>query len=295
MKESERKLIVKKSNELIDAGFELTLNESRIILYCVSQILPKQPIKADEMYFVHAKAFSELFHLDLAGVYKTLKKAMLKLGERWATVTDKNGDPKEIRWIITRQYFENQGVLGLQFHPDMLPYISELKKHFTQYDIKFISRMSSAYGIPIYELLTKRRDLKKQSFSIDALKQKLKLEGRYPAWRDFKRYVLEPAIRDLNNEYGEFKASYETIKEGRAITAVTFKYEPRRKSLPLWDREGNPAVEKPKKSWEEYGYRSDSEYREALELAKRYDFDVNNVSEFLKARVQAQRDRKHSR
>jgi len=42
-------MIVKKSNELIDAGFELSLNESRLILYCVAQILPKQPIKPDEI------------------------------------------------------------------------------------------------------------------------------------------------------------------------------------------------------------------------------------------------------
>ena len=284
MKQYDKKMIVKKSNELIDAGFELSLNESRLILYCVAQILPKQPIKPDEMYFVDAKNFSELFHLDIAGVYKTLKNAMHKLGDRWATVIDKNGDPKEIRWIISRQYFENQGVLGIQFHPEMLPYVSALKKHFTQYDIKFISRMKSSYGIPIYELLTKRRDLTEQTFTIDVLKRKLKLEGRYTAWRDFKRYVIEPAMNDLNNEFGEFDATYKTVKEGRAIVAVTFHYKPRNKSIPLFDKQGNPGSEVPQKRWEQYGYRSAFEFREALELSETHDFDLTDAKEFLKAR-----------
>ena len=217
-------LVIQKSNTLIDASFSLTLYESRVLLCCVAQIKPKK--KADEMYFLDARRFSELFDLPIDGVYSKLRKAMNSLAERWVRISDENGHPKDIHWIITKQYFDSKGVVGLAFHPEMLPYISELQKHFTQYDIKNISRMRSNYGPMFYELISKRRDLNKQEFSLDFLRTKLRLEDKYCSWKDFKRNVIEPALRDLNAEQGEFKATYKPIKDGRAYVAVVIHYAP---------------------------------------------------------------------
>jgi len=281
-------LVVKKSNSLIDASFQLNLNETRLLLCCAAQIRPKQ--KPDEMYFIDAKLFSELFDLEIDGVYKAMRTAMNRLGERWATVPDDNGHPKEIRWIITKQYFEKRGTVGLAFHPDMLPYISELHKHFTQYDIKHISKMKSNYGPYFYELLTKRRDLRKQYFSLEFIRTKFALGNKYEVWKDLRRNVIEPAINDINCEGGEFTASYKPIKEGRSVVGIEVTYSPRHKSLPLLDQEGKPVVETPVQAeWEKYRYRSAAEYREALELAEKYNFDPTDINAYLKAKIEHSR------
>lgn len=290
-------MIVKKANSLIDAEFDLTLNESRLLLYCVAQIEPKKKIEPDQMFYIDAKSFAEAFELDIEGVYKTMKRSMNRLAERWVTIQTEEGERKEIRWIISKQYFARQGRIGLQFHYDMLPYISELTKRFTQYNLSYVRKMTSSYGIPMYELLTKRKDLVRQRFSLEFLRQKLCLDNKYAEWRDFRRNVIEPAIKDLNNDSGEFLASYEPVKEGREVVAVDISYHPREKptvSKPQ-AKPGNKAKSQEhateEAEWQKFGYRTPREYRDALVLRDKVEFNVESAVEYHRAFAKSLREK----
>lgn len=276
-------MIVKKANSLIDAQFDLTLNESRLLLFCVAQIEPRKKIDHSEMFYIDAKTFAETFELDVEGVYKMMKRSMNRLAERWVTIITEEGESKDIRWIISKQYFSRQGRIGLQFHYDMLPYISELTKRFTQYNLSYVRKMTSSYGIPMYELLTKRKDLVCQRFSLEFLRRKLRLGNKYSEWRDLRRNVIEPAIKDLNNEYGEFVASYEAVKEGREVVAVDIMYRPR-ESKPASKPKAAALLHEKSESneaqWGSYGYRTHREYLDAVKLREKVEFNVESAIEF---------------
>ena len=62
--------------------------------------------------------------------------------------------------------------------------------------------------------------------SVDELRQWLKVpEGKLLRWQDLRRYVLEPAIRQINdNPTGAgFRVRMKVVKESRAITGVVFE------------------------------------------------------------------------
>jgi hypothetical protein len=62
--------------------------------------------------------------------------------------------------------------------------------------------------------------------SVDELRQWLKVpEGKLLRWQDLRRYVLEPAVRQINdNPTGAgFRVRVKVVKESRAITGVVFE------------------------------------------------------------------------
>ena len=50
------------------------------------------------------------------------------------------------------------------------------------------------------------------------------METKYKSIKDFKKYVLEPAIRDINT-YSDLKASYTQRKTGRRVTHLIFHFQ----------------------------------------------------------------------
>lgn len=62
------------------------------------------------------------------------------------------------------------------------------------------------------------------TFTIDELRRIFDLEDRYNTWADFRRYVLLPAIDEIN-DYGTVAVSFSLMKNGRAISGVRFDWQ----------------------------------------------------------------------
>jgi plasmid replication initiation protein len=58
---------------------------------------------------------------------------------------------------------------------------------------------------------------------IEELKGILKLQGKYGTYKDFRRRVLDLAVKEINaSPLSEVKIDYQEIKTARAVTAVKF-------------------------------------------------------------------------
>lgn len=299
-----KSLIVKKSNELVEAQFRLPVVQQRLLLLIIAQIKPKVPISEKEWYYVDAGLYSSVFELERDGAYKSIAKATDDLAEQWATLLDENGHPKQVRWVISKQYFKNEGRVGFQFHPSVIPFISDLHGRFTLYNIKYISQMKTLYGIPMYELISRRRDKSMQYFPLDTLRKKFGLESKNLEWRDFKRNVIEPAMKDLNTEKGEFDVSWEPVTHGKKVQGINVSYA--QKQHVLDEKRGKPPAKRTQKSkankpasqtardeagegftpaWAEYGYLTPAEFLDAKRLARQLNFDVTDYEEYKIARA----------
>ena len=62
------------------------------------------------------------------------------------------------------------------------------------------------------------------SFSLDELRQIFGTEEKYPKWHDFNRYVLTPALEEIN-DYGTVEVKAKPMKEGRGIVGVRFDWK----------------------------------------------------------------------
>lgn len=149
-------LMVKKSNELIEARYRLSLGEQRLILLLVSQI--RQDDEDFKRYCVRVADFAKMFQLDAdKSIYVKVQKAAeelvskkvdLSIGERRIFVA----------WLSYVEYIEGSGIVELEFHSALKPYLLKLKeslKGFTQYQLKHIINFKSQYSIRFYEVLKK--------------------------------------------------------------------------------------------------------------------------------------------
>ena len=224
--------LVVKSNAVIDASYRLSLNEQRLLLLCISQIKKGDVVSEKTEFVVKASEFSKKFSIPLKTVYRELQSVADRLYDRSATIH--NPDPEnpdvthlKTRWISSIKYAGN-GELILGFAAHMIPYISLLEGRFTRYSIDAIAGMSSTYGMRFYELMKKwqtETGVQKNRYEIELekLKEILDLKDKYRAIKDFKKYVLEPAMHDIKN-CTDLLASYTQRKTGRRVTHLIFTF-----------------------------------------------------------------------
>lgn len=218
---------VVKSNALIEASYRLNLREQRIILACIAQVDRSKPITDDVQYLITAKRFASFSDNVVDGAYKELKLAAESLFERRLTVYEhpNTGQPRKItmRWIQSVEYKDGEGALALRFGKDILPYLTELTRRFTQYALSDVASMNSPHAIRLYELLMQWRDTGRRVVSIDWMRQCLGIEGKYPSFKDFRRYVIEPSVKQIN-EHAPITVKWEPQKTGRKVTHLAFSF-----------------------------------------------------------------------
>ena len=113
--------------------------------------------------------------------------------------------------------------MQVKFHEDMLPFLQNLKREFTQYKLWYTMTMRSEYSIRLYELLKSVAKKEMWEFQIDYLKKIFMCEN-YKQFNDFKKRVLEPAVNEINAKT-DINVSYELFKEGRAYKSIEFYIE----------------------------------------------------------------------
>lgn len=218
---------VVKSNALVEASYRLTLREQRIILGCIAQVDRSQPITDEVQYVISADLFSKLANCNINGAYKELKLAADTLFERRLTLFEhpNTGKPRKItmRWVQSVEYLDGAGSVALRFSKDILPYLTELSRQFTRYALSDVAKVNSPHAVRLYELLMQWRETGKRQVSLDWMRERLGLEGKYPVFKDFRRYVVEHAVQQIN-EHTPITVSWSPHKTGRKVTHLIFSF-----------------------------------------------------------------------
>ncbi|MEA3643461.1 MAG: RepB family plasmid replication initiator protein [Lamprobacter sp.] len=226
---------VYKSNALVEASYRLSIYEQRIILAAISQVRRDTPLTDQHLYRVSAQEIAEMSGVKVDRAYGLMKEAAERLFERRVTLhKEPNGGPARTlvtRWVQAVEYIESEGSVGLQFAHRMLPYLAQLTEQFTHYALVDVAKMTSAYGIRLYELLIQWRGTGERVIELDWLRDALQLEGKYPDIQNLKRRVLEPAV-DQINELSPLWVKWEQRKTGRRVTHIIFKFGEKSDSKP---------------------------------------------------------------
>lgn len=224
---SKKELIVK-SNQVIEASYQLSSTEQRIVLAAISKIGRDAEITDDEIYRVTVDDLKNLgVHEKTA--YRDLKDGVNRLYERSINLAIDDESIK-MRWVQSIRFLESKSVVGLRFSKEILPFISNLSREFTKYSLSDIAGMSSAYAIRIYELLSQYRSIGKREISVESLRTMLELGKRYPLFADLKRWVIDTTV-DQINEYSPLSVKYEQKKTGRKVTHIQFSFKEKSKRI----------------------------------------------------------------
>ena len=219
---------VVKSNQVIEASYQLSAVEQRIVLAAISRIPKNQPITDDELYPVSVNEL-QLLGVHEKTAYRDLKEGINRLYERSINLSVDDKSIK-MRWVQEVQFLDSQSVIGIRFSKPILPFISNLSREFTKYALSDIAGINSGYGIRIYELLVQYRQIGKREISVENLRTMLELGKKYPLFADFKKRVIDTAV-DQINEYSPLRVTYEQKKTGRKVTHITFSFKEKTRSI----------------------------------------------------------------
>ena len=98
---------------------------------------------------------------------------------------------------------------------------------FARLRVHVVLALRSKYAVTLYEILEAYVNRRESSLivSIEDFRSWLKVpDESYEVWRDLRRFVVDPAIGEINEhgDEGGFFVAYEGLREGKAFTKIKF-------------------------------------------------------------------------
>lgn len=255
-------LTISKANSFVEASYQMTLDEMRVLSLTLGVFDPLNPKQGFE--FTVAE-FCEHFpdvNSDIA--YVQVQKAIAKIAKRDMILRDDHKMFVAVPFVTKRVYFKQEGRFYIEFHNDLMPYIANLKARYTKYELVNIGAFTSTHTIRLYELCSQYKKVGEREIKLNDLKEWLQISDKYPRYNSFNQRVLEPSISEIN-EKSDLYVTLNPIARGRRIVALKFKIktkrnlvntEPKRPPFPHKNKYGQFVKldrQNPKNSSHEYG------------------------------------------
>lgn len=214
---------VVKSNRLIQSRMNWTKLEHRVVAMLIAQL--KKDDKQFEEQRVYIKDIADLSGRNGKSLYDQAEEICQKLLDQKVHVRTKTSDGrrryKGYNCMSSCEYVEGSGYIEAKFNDDMRPFLLQLKRRFTQYNLQCFMQLSSQHSMRLYELLKMREGLRYLRISVGELREILCCEHSYDRFTDFKRWVLEKAREELK-EKADIYFNYKVEREGQKPIRINF-------------------------------------------------------------------------
>lgn len=220
-----RQHLVVKHNDIIQrTRFRLSVLEQKTIAYVVSLVRPESEQREYD--------FSILEYCKVCGInsrsgqnYDLVKRTLKGLRDKSTWIQLPSGTETTIAWFQKVWISKAKGTVRVQLDEDLAPYILNVAKNTTRYELLAILGMTSKYSIRLYEIFRSYVNLQTQkTFPLPELREKLGLiEGELTRYPDFRRRVLETAVQEIS-EKSDLLVSYTPIRRGRKTESIRFDF-----------------------------------------------------------------------
>lgn len=131
-----------------------------------------------------------------------------------------------LSYAATHEEARADGYLKFEFPAGLIPVLKEPRR-FARLRIHFLLGLSGKYAVTLYEILESVVNMRNPVLEVEIgkLRQWLKVpKGKLDRYVDFKRFVLEPGIRQINEspEGAGFSVRMESLKQSRSVTRIRF-------------------------------------------------------------------------
>ncbi|AOR25042.1 replication initiation protein [Clostridium taeniosporum] len=223
------KYILLKSNALVNAEIDNTNIEYKFTNLIFNET---QLQKGNDSYFTIIN-INKFKNLTDSAYLKTAKGILSVLEDKFQKNTLKWCFGKEhyqVTLITKVKFNEGNGNLTIYIDKDLVNFLlnyRELGTGYTPLNLSLTNQSKSFFTQRIYELLRLWSGEKKEiEYELEYLKSKLLLQDHksYKQYKEFKRRVLAPAIKEINDKLN-MKVKYEEIRVGRSVAKIKFILE----------------------------------------------------------------------
>lgn len=218
---------------LTTAKYDYTAYEKRI-LYRIVELMQEltEGKKLNQKYSVQTNLFGDVdIQMPVSAFlkdendqnYGIAKKALKSLNSKQIEYEDDKA------WrlfnLIERPVIDKRGYVTFRLHPLIASVFLDFSKGFRKYELKTAMQFESVYAMRFYELMSgQTRPL---TYLIDDLKIRFKLDDKYKYVKDFIKYVINVAKKELD-EKSPYSFEYQINKQGKKFHSITFypKYKP---------------------------------------------------------------------
>lgn len=222
--EEQQKLLVYKSNYLVNASYKLTLNEQRIILLAISKLDSREQYHSKTIQ-IKSDEFCKRFNVKKSDFYNTINLTLDSLFSR--VVRIRNDEIKhEFRFISSKKYYNNLSYFEITFSDEIMSYLVDLKDNFSKYDLKNVVNFKNKHSVRLYEMLNefKYKNIKKRVIKIEELKECLDLKNEYSRFNSFRQSVIDKAVNEIN-EHTNISVKYNKIyNSNKSVEAIEFVF-----------------------------------------------------------------------
>jgi hypothetical protein len=157
-----------------------------------------------------------------------VKPCLEKLQKTLVTVQMADGGTRTVQILGGTDIYDSDredGILKYDFHRKLVPVLRE-STIYARMEIKVLSAFTSKYALSLYEVLSKKINLRRTSeiLDIETLRQWLGVEvGKLSTWSNLKKFAVEPAKQEVNS-LSPYEVDLEPIKQGRKVVQVRISW-----------------------------------------------------------------------
>ena len=231
MAKQDKNYYVVKSNALIQKSrFSLSLQAQRCLLFAISRIKFSDAPSTEYTFKIRDICDACGIDYDSHGDYYNRMKTELKaLRDNSIWVMNAEGKEETVSWFSKVKMNKGQGTVSVKFDETIQDYLFLLQNKYTQYKLSTPLAFKSKYSIRLYELLlsyTKKTEIENGIeneiyFKPDELKERLDA-GKYTKFYDFRRFVIEKSIEEINMYSEDIHVEYACEYKGKQIQQVFF-------------------------------------------------------------------------
>lgn len=211
---------VTQDNQLIEASYKLSLNEKRLLLLGMSKLDPRHFPASGAEFELTVEEWRERFPQDETP-WRALQRAAKKMMRRYVTFHPRAGVVKDINWFDSVEYIEGEGRIKVIFTMSITTRLQGMLEQFTKLSLLDVSKLNSFHSIRLYELVSQFRSTGYRRISLGDFKIAMNCADSYPQTKELKRWVLNPALKEIN-EKADFEVECRDTKRGRRITGFEF-------------------------------------------------------------------------
>lgn len=237
---SKRKVV--EHNSLITSIAKMDKTPLKMFELAVSYINTEEPPKDHTVYLSKKELFT-FFKVSDNNKHSRFKEAVEKMQKQaFFKIKEKKEHGFEFENIVPIPYVkwtDYNDEVTIRFSPEIMPYLINLKKNFTQHALSDLAELNSKYSIILYRWLSMnysqyeyysvksgRREEQVESYrnpiiSIKELRTMTDTVKLYKAFRDLDKRILREPLEEIN-EHTSFNVTYDKIKKGRSIDSIVF-------------------------------------------------------------------------